>query len=58
MKFHRKILSLIIICYFTRKLCKSVNLTDFVFVGLKLHNKSYNWNLRGCLVRCSQTVIL
>ena len=31
---------LIIICDFTRKLCKSVNLTDSVFVGLKLHNKS------------------
>jgi hypothetical protein len=36
---------LIIICDFTRKLCRSVNLTDSVFVGLKLHNKSNIWNL-------------
>ena len=36
---------LIIICDFIRKLYKSVNLTDSVFVGLKLHNRSNIWNL-------------
>ena len=43
--FIEKYWVLIIICYFTRKLCKSVNLTDSVFVGLKVHNKSNIWNL-------------
>ena len=43
--FIEKYWVLIIICYFTRKLYKSVNLTDSVLVGFKLHNKSYIWNL-------------
>ena len=43
--FIEKYWVLIIICYFTRKLCKSVNLTDSVFVGLKLHNKFNICNL-------------
>ena len=45
MKFHRKILSFDNYLLFYRKLCKSVNLTDSVFFGLKLHNKSNIWNL-------------
>ena len=43
--FIEKYWVLIIICYLIRKLSKSVNLTDSVFVGLKLHNKSNIWNL-------------
>jgi predicted ABC-type ATPase len=47
MKFHLKKGGLIIICDFTRKLYKFVNLIDSVFDELKLCNKFNIWNLSG-----------
>jgi hypothetical protein len=45
MKFHRKILSFDNYLLIYKKTVQSVNLTDSVFVGLKLLNKSNIWNL-------------